>query len=230
METRRGKAGRLRATGRRIAVFAIVIACHLGLLVLMSGQRPHPGAGEDQVTNLAVITLRFIPEPIRFSPASRTMPARSVTAPPQSRNPLGRLAAAVTAERAEAVDARGIDASRASAAPVTRVHGSPDGTTNDGGFQQRLLDAGPSRGAPRLPGSDHPVISGIRFIDPMDQGIGAVARKTQRLFGIKNSHCIDVDTWRSLTPQELSARHVSPGDIERADDPYACNAPPGLPF
>jgi hypothetical protein len=57
-----------------------------------------------------------------------------------------------------------------------------------------------------VPGSDMCFVPGIRLTDPMKQGIGAVTRKVQRLFGVTNHHCIDVDVWRHLTPQELSAR------------------------
>lgn len=64
----------------------------------------------------------------------------------------------------------------------------------------------------------------------MSQGIGAVMRTAQRAFGVKNSHCVDVDVWRHLTPQELSARHVSPGDVDEVDEKYDCNEPPGLHF
>jgi hypothetical protein len=81
-----------------------------------------------------------------------------------------------------------------------------------------------------VPGSDTPFAPGIHLVDPMSQGIGAAMRTAQRAFGIKNSHCIDVDVWRHLTPQELSARHVSPGDVDKVDEKYACNEPPGLHF
>jgi hypothetical protein len=79
-----------------------------------------------------------------------------------------------------------------------------------------------------VPGSDMRFVPGIRLTDPMKQGIGAVTRKVQRLFGVTNHHCIDVDVWRHLTPQELSARHISSGDVDKIDEKYDCNRPPGL--
>lgn len=81
-----------------------------------------------------------------------------------------------------------------------------------------------------MPGSDTPFVPGIHLVDPMSQGIGAVMRATQRAFGIKKSHCIDVEVWRHLSPRELSARHVSPGDVDKVDEKYGCNEPPGLRF
>lgn len=232
MNAKQGRAGRLRATARRIAVFVIVIGCHLGLLVLVSGQAlGGPEATGSTATNTDVIKLHFFRESTRSSsPVSVTTPTRYRAALQHSKTVPQKAAAASAAKRVSGMDAQASGQSRPGAPPIPLGHGFVEGTTNDGGFQQRLRDAKPSYGAPRLPGSDTPVVAGIRLVDPMEQGIGAVMRKTQRLFGIKNSHCIDVETWRSLTPQELSARHVSPVDIERIDERYACNAPPGLFF
>ncbi|UPG83967.1 hypothetical protein L2Y94_11410 [Luteibacter aegosomatis] len=83
---------------------------------------------------------------------------------------------------------------------------------------------------PALPGSDLRRAPGIQLIDPMNQGIGAVARKTQRLFGIPDSHCVDVDRLRSLRPEELASRHLSPRDVAHMNEKYDCNRPLGLSF
>lgn len=66
--------------------------------------------------------------------------------------------------------------------------------------------------------------------DPRDQGIGAVMRNTQRLFGITNKHCIDVEVWQRLSPQELVERHITPADVRSANEKYQCNRPLGLSF
>ncbi|MEO7066734.1 MAG: hypothetical protein ABI114_07480 [Rhodanobacter sp.] len=102
--------------------------------------------------------------------------------------------------------------------------------TSDTGFQARLHDAQRSRVVRGVPGSDTPFVAGIHFVDPMQQGIGAVMRTAQRAFGITNSHCVDVDVWRHLTPQELSARYISPSDVDKVDEKYHCNKPSGLSF
>jgi len=62
----------------------------------------------------------------------------------------------------------------------------------------------------------------------MTQGVGAVLRTTQRLFGVTNRHCIDVEVWQSLTPEQRIERHVSKQDIEKINETYRCNAPLGL--
>lgn len=100
----------------------------------------------------------------------------------------------------------------------------------DGGFRERLRAAERAGVVRGLPGSDTIYAPGIRLTDPMNQGLGAVMRKAQRAFGIENSHCIDVDVWRHLSPTERSARHISPRDVNRVDEKYRCNDPPGLHF
>lgn len=104
------------------------------------------------------------------------------------------------------------------------------GDSSDGGFQQRLRNAQHSRAVRGIPGSDTPYVPGIRLIDPMNQGIAGVVLKMQRLLGVANRHCVDVDAWRQLTPQELSARHISSDDVDETDEKYGCNNPPGLHF
>ncbi|HEY4091700.1 MAG TPA: hypothetical protein VGN46_09315 [Luteibacter sp.] len=66
--------------------------------------------------------------------------------------------------------------------------------------------------------------------DPRNQGIGAVMRNAQRLFGVTNKHCIDVEVWSSLSTEELVARHLTPADVKAANAKYECNRPLGLSF
>jgi hypothetical protein len=104
------------------------------------------------------------------------------------------------------------------------------GKVGDGGFNQRLRNAQDSHAIHGVPGSSRPFVAGIHLIDPRKQGIAAVMRKAQRLFGVTNHHCIDVGAWRQLTPQELSERHISLRDVDRMAEEYDCDAPPGLSF
>ncbi|WP_239951097.1 hypothetical protein [Dyella terrae] len=64
----------------------------------------------------------------------------------------------------------------------------------------------------------------------MNQGIGSVMRNAQRLFGVTNHHCIDVDVWQHLTPDELKERHLTAADVEKESQKYNCNRPLGLNF
>ncbi|WP_429197305.1 hypothetical protein [Luteibacter sp. W1I16] len=105
-----------------------------------------------------------------------------------------------------------------------------EATSGDGGFQERLRNAQSSTRIRGVPGSDIRVAPGIRLIDPMNQGVGALMRNAQRLFGVANRHCIDVEIWRSLSPEERIVRHISSSDVAKIDEEYKCDKPPGLSF
>jgi hypothetical protein len=208
-------------------VLVVVISCHLGLLMLML--RPvvfYRNATPVARNDPRVLKLRFFrrsqpslsPLPVRHSiePAGHSHAASSARS---SKPPAVQPAAHVDAQPYEtrSTSARNQDTGE-------------DDSTSDGGFRERLRDAQHAYSVHGLPGSDTPAAPGIHLADPMSQGIGAVMRTVQRAFGIKNSHCIDADVWRHLTPRELSARHVSPGDVNKVDEKYDCNEPPGLHF
>lgn len=113
---------------------------------------------------------------------------------------------------------------------VTTAPPMHQGTDDDGGFHQRLLQSQTDSATRGVPGSDRAIVSGIRLIDPDTQGIGAVMRKAQRLFGVRNPHCADVEVWGRLSPKELGARHMSSGDLDRLEREYHCGEPLGLNF
>jgi hypothetical protein len=217
----------LRESSYRVAVLVVVISCHLGLLMLLL--RPvvfHRNATPFARQDPRALRLRFFrrsqpalpPLPVRrsFEPAGH---GHATSSAKSSKLPAVQPAAHIDTQPLEtrSIRARNQDASE-------------DDSTSDGGFQERLRKAQHAYSLHGVPGSDTPSAPGIRLVDPMSQGIGAVMRTAQRAFGIKNRHCIDVDVWRHLTPQELIARHVSPGDMDKVDEKYDCNTPPGLPF
>jgi hypothetical protein len=113
---------------------------------------------------------------------------------------------------------------------IPDTHGVEGNQGYDSGFMARLRAAKRSDVVHGVPGSDASYVPSIRLMDPMDQGIGGVLRTTRRAFGITSSHCIDVDVWSHLTPEQLSARHISPRDVARVEAKYHCNEPPGLHF
>ncbi len=228
----RDRSGNLRKSGHRVAVMVVVISCHLGLLMLLL--RPAINTRDTTPSarsNSPVLNLRFIQQPRPASlhlalPASQLvvstpnihgMPSRRSPEPPQVQR-----AALVVAPPSE---------THSTSTPTTpNQYVSNEASTSDGGFQERLNNALHSYAVRGVPGSDTPYVPGIHLVDPMNQGIGAAMRKVQRLFGVASRHCIDVDAWRQLTPKELSARHISPGDVDRIDEKYDCNRPPGLSF
>jgi hypothetical protein len=227
----RSRSGNLRESGRRVAVMMVVLSCHLGLLMLLL----RPAISDRNATpatrsNSPVLNLRFIRQPrptyLRMAlPASQLV----VSILRAQGTPSGRPSEPSPAQRAAHVAAP--SETHSTNAPTTpSQYGGNEASTSDGGFQERLRNAQHSHTVRGVPGSDTPYVPGIRLINPMNQGIGAVMRKVQRLFGVANRHCIDVEAWRQLTPQELSARHISPDDVDKTDEKYDCNRPPGLSF
>lgn len=234
MSRERGKSADLRASCLRVAVLVLVITYHLGLWMLLL--RPVV-AWHDRAlivgSKSPVLQLRFmhVLHPSSQRPPLPTLPsvrsavrsraklsARSSKPPAAGQPPISDQQSHRPASTDEAISAAVTDPS------------ANDGSSNDGGFLERLHDAQRSDLVHQVPGSDTTYAPGIHLVDPMNQGIGAIMRTTQRAFGITSSHCVDVAVWRHLTPQELSARHISPDDVDKADAKYRCNDPPGLHF
>lgn len=223
------KSSSLREASRRVAILVLVISSHLGLLLLLL----RPVILYRHTTAVAgnkprVLELRFF-RPLPPSLPHLVLAVHRLVAPSvhSHTTPPARSSKPPTVKPA---------ARRAPPPLATRLtsarEADPGGTDSlgDGGFQERLRLAQHSRSVHGVPGSDTPSAPGIHLVDPMNQGIGAVMRTTQRAFGITSSHCVDVDVWRHLTPQELSARHISSSDVDEVDRKYGCNKPLGLHF
>lgn len=223
------KSDNLREASRRVTVLVVVISGHLGLLMLLL--RPvifYRDATMVIGNNLPVLKLRFI-QPLQLSSRQSAFLIHRLTALAVRSHTASsaRPSMPSTIQQVVHADAQPNQV-RLTGAPGTDA--SEGNSTDDGGFQARLYDARHSYSVRGVPGSDTRFAAGIHLVDPMSQGVGAVMRTAQRAFGIKNSHCIDVDVWRHLAPQELSARHISSGDVDEVDEKYDCNKPPGLHF
>lgn len=209
----------------------LVIGCHLGLLMLLLRPAIHdPSTTLVARSNPLALKLHFIRQQQTASThlALPTLRPAASTLRIQGTPPV-RAPERPSAQRATHVAAP--PETHSNSAPTTPSQ-SPgnEASSHDGGFQARLRNAQYSYAVHGVPGSDTPSAPGIHLIDPMSRGIGTVMRKTQRLFGITNRHCIDVDAWRHLVLQELSARHISPDNVDKTDEKYDCNRPPGLSF
>jgi hypothetical protein len=214
---------------------AVTIGCHLGLLMVLLQPATHHADIPAVVENdAATLKVQFISLP-RSTPAPQAAPApRSVLTVPGKASvkevaspPSQRVAHAATQSSA----ANTAEVAPQSVTPATTdQYANNQVATGDGGFQERLLNAQHAQDIRGVPGSDRPVVPDVELIDPRDQGVGAVMRGTQRLFGITNRHCIDVGVWENLTLDELKARRLSPADVKRAAEKYNCNRPLGLSF
>lgn len=228
------KSGDGRVSGRRVLVFVVVISGHLGLWLLLLRPVIFWQDSAALVGNgSTALELRFTHTPHPSAPHLAPQTRHSIATAVQRQVMLSArssMPAAVGQTTHVGQQLHG----PASTHEVLII-GVPDtsanqGSGNDGGFLERLHKAQRSRVVHRVPGSDAAYAPGIHLLDPMKQGVGALMRTTQRAFGIASSHCIDVDVWRHLTAQELSARHISLGDVDSVDEKYRCNDPPGLHF
>ncbi|RDJ00358.1 hypothetical protein DVT68_06035 [Dyella solisilvae] len=63
------------------------------------------------------------------------------------------------------------------------------------------------------------------MVDPRAQGIAGVVRSIGSFTGAVDPHCVDLDVWRGMTPEERIERHVSTSDIEAIEKSYNCSPP-----
>ncbi len=224
-----GNRWRWRRSFHRGVALGLTIVLHLVLVVVIT----RPVAVEDNQDNVQpqrqqALRLRFIPS-LKSSPLPRllAMNVRAGVVRPRRVNPTIALSKPIL--------------SKATVIPVTTTPVSepamplarsvdPVVSDADGGFAGQLRAAQRAHAVGALPGADTPRVGGIQLIDPKTQGVGAVMRQAQRLFGITNQHCVDANTWRSMTPQELLARHITPSDVDKIDAENQCNRPMGLSF
>lgn len=229
-----GESSDLRSSSQRVIAIVLVISGHLGLWILLL--RPVV-AWRDPVSIVGnksqALELRFMHtlQSSSQGPSFQThhsirsaVPSRITLSARSSKQPAVRSASPFDQQ------SRGTASANEVLSITVPEPSAKHGSSNDGGFLERLHNAQRSHSIHGVPGSDTHYAHGIHLVDPMNQGIGAVMRTTQRAFGITSSHCVDVDVWRHLTPQELSARHISLDDVDKADAKYRCNDPPGLHF
>lgn len=218
----------------RVIVLALVISCHLALwMLLLRPATSRQYAAPFARSTSPALELRLIPAPHR--PSQRPpSPIRHPIAPPvlDHTTKSARSLKPHAVEQADDADRQTRGTRLPQQALITNIPApvAHSGNSRDGGFLRRLDEAQRSYAVHGVPGSDTTYAPDIHLVDPMKQGIGAVMRTTQRAFGITNSHCVDVGVWRHLTPRALSARHISLRDVDRVDEKYRCNDPPGLHF
>jgi hypothetical protein len=195
----------------RAAILALVMLLHLGLLVLVQGV-PRPRARVvHAVVGDAAIRIRFITLPAKSSPGV------SAGRPPD-----------IASKRIKvAVVRRPMVPHEAPAAVRPQRVESPAVTVADyvvGGsrFDASLRAAQQHAPIVHLPGSSRPIVAGLHMVDPRSQGVSGAVRMLAGLFGATDPHCVAVDSWRSLTTQEMLDRHISPSEVDRMAEEYRC--------
>ncbi|SFS11727.1 hypothetical protein SAMN05216570_2559 [Dyella sp. OK004] len=208
----------------------VTISCHLGLLmVLLRPVAPSTDMTSVVENDTAALDVRFISLPrLTATPPASPSPRRVAPQKALVKETVPPPAQRIMHVALQPPKANSTNLSLPPVAPVTPTNNQA--STGDRGFRSRLLNAQHSQDIRGVPGSDKRVAPGVELIDPMSQGVGAVMRGTQRLFGVTNRHCIDVGVWQNLTPDELNERHLSPADVEKAAQKYNCYRPLGLNF
>jgi hypothetical protein len=231
---------------RRIVAMALAIGLHLGLLVVML----RPSIYRSDIISVtrddeAVLEMRFTLPPRAVPKAPVSTATREFAASPKKQAkprpvfPTARafassspnpVSASVTEPPAIPTRPAAVAATPSATAQTTATDTNNQTSAGDGGFRDRLLNAQHAGDIHGIPGSDRRIVSGIELANPLNQGVGSVMRNTQRLFGITNRHCIDVEVSEHLTPDELIARHLTLDDVKKEEDKYNCNRPLGLSF
>lgn len=85
----------------------------------------------------------------------------------------------------------------------------------------------------RLPGSDQTVRGApvLPMIDPRMQGLAGVVHFIGSLTGAVDPHCLDLEAWRGMTPEERGAHHVvtDHAQMDTIAARYNCKPPPARP-
>lgn len=204
----------------RVATVAAVLLIHagfVGLLLLPMGAWRLWGAKRSSVQSDA-LSLRFIAMPllVPIPPRPHVLPPTHATA--STRRP--RIAAS---EKSEPPSPSASDTS-IPPSPVDDASGSMPAYIPGGG--RFAADPGFTRDNVHLPGGAQPVRGApvLRMADPKMQGIAGAVRTVQRLFGIPDSHCVDVDVWRGMTTSERIAKHIDDARIEETAARYHCGS------
>lgn len=201
----------------RVATMAAVLLIHAGFVVLLllpaGAWRWH--ASKRATVRADALSLRFIALPPKLPARPRRQAVRRAPAPSHRS---GAAASVVAQKRTNH--------------PSTPDHEVPSlrkvtaGNTQDyvPGGGRFAADPGYARDNVHLPGSTQPVhgMPVFRMVDPKMQGIAGAVRRVQRLFGIPDSHCVDVDVWRHMTVAERLAKHIDDARIEQTAADYQC--------
>lgn len=212
----------------RGVIIGVISASHIALLMGLLYVRPRvSGTPADSLP--ATTTLRFIDvASTRVAASGRPLRLDTPKAPKRVSPSVDRSVAqrqlAASTQGAEkdrrAVEDEFLD-ERAPSADVPLMPGSKQ-YIEGGGFLQGRSSHTESRQA-RLPGGAF--VKGaprLQMVDPRVQGLAGVVRLIGSVTGAVDKHCIDLDAWQGMTPEERIAHHVSQADVARAREEHGC--------
>lgn len=206
----------------RGAFFGIALAAHLAGLLLLS--RPAVPLTQVAVTSddsARILQLRFVPASQRSAEVQKRL-SRARRPPEKPEKERGKWRRApVTAVFAVAPPPR---PAPPTSAGLVRAPSAPDlapAYISGGGLLSPDIELANQR--PRLPGVDH--VEGaprFRMVPPQMQGVAGVIHLIGSFTGAVDPHCLDLEVWRGMTPQERIESHVSQEDIDRIESTYDC--------
>ncbi|WP_243048138.1 hypothetical protein [Dyella sp. RRB7] len=212
-----------RASGRRVAIHVVLICFHLGLLMILLRVPDPPRQRSIQESGHARDALR-----VRLIAMKAPHAVSAIRPPSQPLNQARRASRSYSHPRPAAQSTPPVKPTPA--VPVeptsTTEEQAPDITHGVGYISGGTLLGGQppeNMRRPNLPGSDRVIAQDVHFVDPEKQGVKHVVRTLQHYFGIPDHHCVDVDSWRTLSKQELVDRHLSPEQVGQIAEKYHCN-------
>ncbi len=215
---RHGYHGHLRWS--RVATLAAVLLIHLGFLAFLLAPPPGwrwPAANESPALQ-DTLRVRLLPariEPPRPIAPNPRRPAHAT--PVAQRPPLVALPTRTTPQAPLPAAPRSIDSLIATAPPDYVAGGG------------RLSGPDYGRQNVRVPGSGAPVrgMPVFRMADPRMQGVAGAIRFIGHLTGAVDPHCLQLDAWQGMSPQERIANHVDADDAQMAAIAarYGCRDP-----
>lgn len=215
---------RLRLRWTRVATLAAVLLLHLGFLAFLLA--PPPGwrwPSETTSAPLDALLVRLLP--VRIEPAAPPRPAvprplRAAHAAPAARHPAPVALATRPATQTPVppLAPRSVDSLIATSPPPDYIAGG--GRLSGPAYGQQNV---------RVPGSDVPIrgMPVFRMADPRMQGLAGVIRVIGHITGAVDPHCLQVNAWNGMSPQERIANHVDADDAQMAAIAarYGCSDP-----
>lgn len=207
----------------RVATVAAVLLIHAGFVVLLLvpvGAWRWRGATRSSARSDA-LSLRFIalPSVVPFPVRARVLQHIRAWVPARHLKAVALATAPKPQSRARPDPDTDISPAPADAAPATEP------TYIAGGG--RFTDPDFARDNMHLPGSAQRVAGApvLQMADPKMQGIAGAVRTVQRLFGIPDSHCVDLDAWSNMTRSERIAHHITDEQMDDYTERYHCIPP-----
>jgi hypothetical protein len=209
-------------------VLGVVSGLHLVLIMCLLRMRPLI-SGAPIVPSSSVMSLRFIEVTGvmatvsgRLSPPRASKDAMLIPASAERRTAPTRLATGVH-PKAEDIRTEHTQAP-AGQSPGAGFPSMPKPMEYIEGGALLTRDSSIMGSRPtRLPGS--PKVTGapnLKMVDPRTQGLAGMVRILGSVTGAIDKHCLDLDAWQGMSPEERIAHHVTQADMARAREEHGC--------